>query len=95
MIDEVIAEAGDTKSGFFYRFKDKNTLAHEMLRRYVATNDQPFDEIFARKLKEMETRSRRWGNAGGPAGRKAGGMIQEGEDTCAGFSSCHSCRYQA
>jgi AcrR family transcriptional regulator len=47
-IEEVIAEAGITKSGFFYHFRDKNELAHEMLRRYVATNDQLFDEIFAR-----------------------------------------------
>ena len=47
-IDEVIAEAGLTKSGFFYHFKDKNALAREMLRRYVATNDHLFDEIFAR-----------------------------------------------
>ena len=47
-IDEVIAEAGLTKSGFFYHFKDKNALAHEMLRRYVETNDRLFDEIFAR-----------------------------------------------
>ena len=47
-IDEVITEAGLTKSGFFYHFKDKNALAHEMLRRYVATNDRLFDEIFAR-----------------------------------------------
>jgi TetR/AcrR family transcriptional repressor of nem operon len=47
-IEEVIAEAGLTKSGFFYHFKDKNALAHEMLRRYVATNDRLFDDIFAR-----------------------------------------------
>ena len=47
-IEEVIAEARLTKSGFFYHFKDKNALAHEMLRRYVATNDRLFDEIFAR-----------------------------------------------
>ena len=47
-IEEVIAEAGLTKSGFFYHFKDKNALAREMLRRYVATNDRLFDEIFAR-----------------------------------------------
>ena len=47
-IEEVIAEAGLTKSGFFYHFKDKNALAREMLRRYVATNDHLFDEIFAR-----------------------------------------------
>ncbi|WP_137387861.1 TetR/AcrR family transcriptional regulator [Rhodoligotrophos defluvii] len=47
-IDEIIAEAGITKSGFFYHFKDKNELAREMLKRYVATNDQLFDEIFSR-----------------------------------------------
>lgn len=47
-IEEVIAEAGITKSGFFYHFRDKNELAREMLKRYVASNDQLFDEIFAR-----------------------------------------------
>jgi TetR/AcrR family transcriptional repressor of nem operon len=47
-IDEVIAEAGLTKSGFFYHFKDKNALAREMVRRYVNTNDKLFDDIFAR-----------------------------------------------
>ncbi|MBR0824996.1 TetR/AcrR family transcriptional regulator [Bradyrhizobium manausense] len=47
-IDEVIAEAGLTKSGFFYHFKDKSALAREMLRRYVETNDRLFDEIFRR-----------------------------------------------
>ena len=31
-IEEVIAEAGITKSGFFYHFKDKNELARAMLR---------------------------------------------------------------
>lgn len=47
-IDEVIAEAGLTKSGFFYHFRDKNALAREMVRRYVDTNDRVFDDIFAR-----------------------------------------------
>ncbi len=47
-IDEVIAEAGLTKSGFFYHFKDKNALAREMVRRYVDTNDRLFDDIFER-----------------------------------------------
>ncbi|MCA1376926.1 MULTISPECIES: TetR/AcrR family transcriptional regulator [Bradyrhizobium] len=47
-IEEVIAEAGLTKSGFFYHFRDKNALAREMLRRYVDTNDRLFDEIFRR-----------------------------------------------
>lgn len=47
-IEEVIAEAGITKSGFFYHFRDKNELAREMMRRYIAENDQVFDEIFGR-----------------------------------------------
>ncbi|EUB96067.1 transcriptional regulator, TetR family [Rhizobium sp. CF080] len=47
-IDELIAEAGITKSGFFYHFRDKNELAREMLRRYVVENDRIFDDIFGR-----------------------------------------------
>jgi AcrR family transcriptional regulator len=47
-IEEVISEAGITKGGFFYHFKDKNELAHEMLRRYVTENDRIFDSIFGR-----------------------------------------------
>lgn len=47
-IEEVIAEAGITKSGFFYHFHDKNELAREMLRRYVVENDRIFDDIFER-----------------------------------------------
>ncbi|GGF86465.1 hypothetical protein GCM10007301_52920 [Azorhizobium oxalatiphilum] len=47
-IDEIIAEAGITKSGFFYHFKDKNALARDMVLRYVAANDRLFDEIFDR-----------------------------------------------
>jgi AcrR family transcriptional regulator len=47
-IEEVISEAGITKGGFFYHFRDKNQLAHEMLRRYVAENNTVFDTIFSR-----------------------------------------------
>jgi len=47
-IEEVIAEAGITKSGFFYHFNDKNALAHEMLQRYVAANDEIFEALFGR-----------------------------------------------
>ena len=47
-IDEIIAEAGITKSGFFYHFRDKNELARDMLRRYVAEDNRILDEIFAR-----------------------------------------------
>ncbi|WP_274626362.1 TetR/AcrR family transcriptional regulator [Arvimicrobium flavum] len=47
-IEELIAEAGITKSGFFYHFRDKNELAHEMLRRYVASDMSIQDQIFER-----------------------------------------------
>lgn len=47
-IEEIIAEAGITKSGFFYHFHDKNELARAMVKRYVETNDRLFDEIFGR-----------------------------------------------
>lgn len=43
-IDELIAEVGITKSGFFYHFRDKNELALAMLERYIR-ND--LDEIGA------------------------------------------------
>lgn len=47
-IEEIIAEAGITKSGFFYHFRDKNELARAMLRSYVTENDAIFDDIFGR-----------------------------------------------
>jgi TetR/AcrR family transcriptional regulator, transcriptional repressor for nem operon len=47
-IEEVIAEARITKSGFFYHFRDKNELARAMLLRYVEHNDRLFDELFGR-----------------------------------------------
>lgn len=47
-IEEIIAEAGITKSGFFYHFRDKNELAHEMLARYVGEDQRLLDEVFGR-----------------------------------------------
>jgi TetR/AcrR family transcriptional repressor of nem operon len=47
-IEEVIAEAGITKSGFFYHFKDKSELARAMMLRYVEKNDRIFDDVFDR-----------------------------------------------
>src|SRR5690606_9326586 len=47
-IEEIIAEAGITKSGFFYHFRDKNELARAMLVRYIEVNDRLFDDIFDR-----------------------------------------------
>ena len=45
-IDEIIAEAGITKSGFFYHFKDKNDLAKALLQRYLDTEWILFDQLF-------------------------------------------------
>ena len=47
-IDEVIAEAGLTKSGFFYHFSDKQDLACALLDRYIARDTVLFDDIFDR-----------------------------------------------
>jgi TetR/AcrR family transcriptional repressor of nem operon len=47
-IEELIVAVGITKSGFFYHFKDKNELARALLVRYVAREDDLFDELFAR-----------------------------------------------
>lgn len=45
-IDEIICEAGITKSGFFYHFKDKNDLAKALLRRYLDSEWRVFDGLF-------------------------------------------------
>jgi len=47
-IEEIIAAAEITKSGFFYHFKDKNELARAMLQRYLDRDDEVLDEIFDR-----------------------------------------------
>ncbi|WP_136659522.1 TetR/AcrR family transcriptional regulator [Nitratireductor sp. XY-223] len=47
-IDEIIAEAEITKSGFFYHFRDKNQLALALLQRYVDREDELLDDLFAR-----------------------------------------------
>ena len=51
-IEEIIAEAGITKSGFFYHFRDKNDLAKAMLQRYLDTEWRLFDDLF-RKSDEL------------------------------------------
>jgi AcrR family transcriptional regulator len=47
-IEELIAEVGITKSGFFYHFKDKGELAKALLTRYVERENTLFDDLFAR-----------------------------------------------
>ncbi|AUW41471.1 TetR/AcrR family transcriptional regulator [Rhizobium leguminosarum] len=47
-IEELIAETGITKSGFFYHFRDKNELAKALLNRYIENDERIYDEIFNR-----------------------------------------------
>ena len=47
-IDELIAECGLSKGGFFYHFRDKNDLAKALLRRYIEEDERVFDDVFAR-----------------------------------------------
>jgi len=51
-IDELIAAVGISKSGFFYHFKDKAALARALLERYIATENELFDEI-GRRSREL------------------------------------------
>ena len=45
-IEEIICEAGLTKSGFFYHFRDKNDLAKALLQRYLDNEWMVFDQLF-------------------------------------------------
>jgi len=47
-IDELIAAAGISKSGFFYHFKDKGELAKGLLLRYLEHDRQLLESIFRR-----------------------------------------------
>jgi len=47
-IEEIVASAEITKSGFFYHFKDKNALAHALIERHIVIEDELFDDLFSR-----------------------------------------------
>jgi TetR/AcrR family transcriptional repressor of nem operon len=47
-IEEIVASAEITKSGFFYHFRDKNALACALIERHIEVEDQLFDELLAR-----------------------------------------------
>jgi AcrR family transcriptional regulator len=53
-IEELIAETGITKSGFFYHFRDKNELAKALLLRYIENDERIYDEIFGRARDLMD-----------------------------------------
>jgi TetR/AcrR family transcriptional regulator, transcriptional repressor for nem operon len=47
-IEELIAAAGITKSGFFYHFRDKGALAKALLVRYLKQDKTVLEDIFRR-----------------------------------------------
>jgi TetR/AcrR family transcriptional repressor of nem operon len=47
-IEELVAETGISKSGFFYHFKDKGALAKAILERYLERDRELLDQMFAR-----------------------------------------------
>lgn len=47
-LDELIAAAGLTKSGFFYHFSDKNDLAQALIRRYIERHNAIIDDMMRR-----------------------------------------------
>ena len=47
-IEEIVAGAEITKSGFFYHFRDKNALAHALIERHIEVEDALFDGLFER-----------------------------------------------
>lgn len=47
-IDEIVANAELTKSGFFYHFRDKNALARALIERHIEIEDELFNDVFAR-----------------------------------------------
>jgi len=53
-IDEIIAQAGITKSGFFYHFKDKSELAKALILRYIEADEKIYDDVFGRARELMD-----------------------------------------
>ncbi len=53
-IEEIVAGAEITKSGFFYHFRDKNALAHALIERHIEIEDRIFDDLFDRAAQLSE-----------------------------------------
>ena len=47
-IEEIVAGAAITRSGFFYHFRDKNELARALIERYIEEDRVILEGIFAR-----------------------------------------------
>jgi AcrR family transcriptional regulator len=53
-IDEIVAEVGISRAGFFYHFPDKNALALALLERHILVEDAIFDGLEARAAELSE-----------------------------------------
>ncbi len=47
-IEELVAAAGISKSGFFYHFQDKGELAEALLQRYLDRDEAVYNDLFDR-----------------------------------------------
>lgn len=47
-IDEIVAGAKITKSGFFYHFRDKSALARVLIERHIEVENELFDNLLRR-----------------------------------------------
>lgn len=47
-IEEIVAGAAITRSGFFYHFPDKNALARALIERYLEEDQEVLGGVFAR-----------------------------------------------
>lgn len=47
-IEELVAETGISKSGFFYHFKDKGALAKAIMERYLMRDREILEQMFTR-----------------------------------------------
>ncbi len=47
-IEEIVANAEITKSGFFYHFRDKNALARALIDRHIEVEKELFDDLLGR-----------------------------------------------
>lgn len=47
-IEEIIAEAGLTKSGFFYHFRDKTALAKALVQRFIVEDAKVMESYWTR-----------------------------------------------
>lgn len=53
-IEELIAEVGISKGGFFYHFRDKSDLVQAILERHLEAEERWFDGMFLRAAEQQD-----------------------------------------